>query len=180
MNVQPAKLLVSVCGQDVCLQIKGRANFASGPDFKTLVTELQQRGYRHFVIDMSECQLMDSTFLGLLCGLCLGLREGGNGGAGVEILNPNPRVTELLESLGVISIVKLVVGQREPGEATTTACAPHSREELARASLEAHEALMSLSSENAARFKDVTQFLAEDLKRLKAAADSSAGSSAPG
>jgi anti-sigma B factor antagonist len=177
MSLPPAKILVSVSDRDVCLRITGRANFTSGPDFKTLVTELQQRGFRHFVIDMSECLLMDSTFLGLLCGLGLKLSENGNGDSGVELLNANPRVTELLESLGVMSLVKLVSGDREMTGATMRCCEPHSREETAHTSLEAHQTLMSLSPENVARFKDVAQFLAEDLKRIKAGGAQSEGNS---
>jgi len=38
---------------------------------------------------------------------------------------------------------------------------------LTRTSIEAHQILMALSPENAARFKDVTQFLAEGLKKAK-------------
>jgi anti-sigma B factor antagonist len=170
MSLQPAKLLVCVSDRDVCVRITGRANFTSGPDFKTLVTELHQKGYRHFVIDVSDCLLMDSTFLGLLCGLGLKLSESGNGDSGVELLNANPRVTELIESLGVMSVVKLVSGDRPMTDATACCCEPHSREEVASASLEAHQTLMLLNSENVARFKDVAQFLAEDLKRIKACA----------
>jgi hypothetical protein len=33
--------------------------------------------------------------------------------------------------------------------------------------MEAHETLMALSPENAARFKDVAQFLAEGVKKSK-------------
>ncbi len=42
-------------------------------------------------------------------------------------------------------------------------------EQIARTSLEAHQTLMAMSAENTARFKDVTQFLAEDLKNLEKA-----------
>ncbi len=49
-----------------CIKITGRANFTSSPDFKTLLAELAQKGYKHFIIDLSECMLMDSTFLGIL------------------------------------------------------------------------------------------------------------------
>lgn len=169
MSLQPAKLLVSVSDREVCLRISGRANFTSGPDFRTLVTELHQQGYRRFVIDMSECVLMDSTFLGLLCGLGLKLNETPDGEPGVELLNPNPRVTELLESLGVTSIIKLVSGSLDLAGAQVRPCGPHSPAEMAQTSLEAHQNLMALNPENVARFKDVAQFLAEDLKKLKAA-----------
>jgi hypothetical protein len=42
-------------------------------------------------------------------------------------------------------------------------------EQIARTSLEAHQTLMAMNPENVARFKDVAQFLAEDLKSLEKA-----------
>jgi hypothetical protein len=42
-----------------------------------------------------------------------------------------------------------------------------SKEETTRACLEAHQTLMEVNPANVARFKDVGQFLAEDLKRIK-------------
>lgn len=172
MSLQPAKLLVSVGEREVRLRIAGRANFTCGPDFKNLTTGLLEKGYRRFIIEMSECVLMDSTFLGLLCGLALRLRESGNGSAGVELLNANPRVAELLESLGVTEIIAMGEAPVTAPDAPETAqvcCAEHSRSEMTQTSLDAHQTLRDLNSENAARFKDVVQFLAEDLKRLKSA-----------
>ena len=42
-----------------------------------------------------------------------------------------------------------------------------SREELASACLEAHDVLMRINPENVARFKEVSQFMAQELKKLK-------------
>lgn len=172
MNPQPARLLVRVGDHEVRLRICGRASFTCGPDFKALVSSLHDKGYRRFAIEMSECVLMDSTFLGLLCGLALKLDQSDSRPAGVELINPTPRVVELLETLGVNSLVKLVsdpLPSPPTTEATAHCCEEHSRAELAQTSLEAHQTLMALSPENAAKFKDVAKFLAEDLHRLKAA-----------
>jgi len=49
----------------------------------------------------------------------------------------------------------------------TPAPANPSREEITRTSLEAHQALMAANPDNVPRFKDVTLFLAEDLKNLQ-------------
>ena len=68
MSTPSAKLSVLVCKDFTCVKIAGRANFMSSPDFKTLLTELHQKGYNRFIIDLSECVLMDSTFLGVLAG----------------------------------------------------------------------------------------------------------------
>jgi len=42
-----------------------------------------------------------------------------------------------------------------------------SHEQITRTSLEAHQTLMAMNPENVARFKDVAQFLVEDLKNLE-------------
>ena len=44
---------------------------------------------------------------------------------------------------------------------------PASAVELARTCLKAHQTLIELNPANAQKFKDVAQFLAEDLKRLE-------------
>jgi anti-sigma B factor antagonist len=171
MNTPSAKMLVMVGEQFACIRIIGRANFASSVDFKTLMNELCQKGCDRFVLDLAECVLMDSTFLGVLAGFGLKL-SAGNGGQdrhGIELLNPSARITELLETLGVLHLFRLTQGSftapTQPLEATP---ANATRAELTRTSLEAHQTLMDISPANAARFKDVAQFLAEGLKNPKA------------
>ena len=152
------------------MKIAGRANFACSPDFKTLLSELSQKGYRHFIIDLTECVLMDSTFLGVLAGFGIKLNpDGATADSGIELHNPTTRVSELLENLGTAHLFKLTAGELKlPAEVKS--CTPDSinptHEQITRTSLEAHQTLMAMSAENAARFKDVAQFLAEDLKNL--------------
>ena len=156
-----------------CIRIIGRATFTSSVDFKTLVDDLRQKGCNCFVLDLSECLLMDSTFLGLLAGLGLKLTTG-NGEPvrhGVELVNPSPRITELLETLGVLNLFNITHGTFTPATPTQPLEAiptTPGKAEVTRTCIEAHETLMALSPENAARFKDVTQFLAEGLKKAKA------------
>src|ERR1035437_15493 len=95
-----ANLSVLVGKKFVCVKIAGRANFASSPDFKTLLDELAQKGFERFTLDLTECVLMDSTFLGVLAGF--GLKRNPNGssdGCGIELLNCSPRVPEILQHL---------------------------------------------------------------------------------
>jgi anti-anti-sigma regulatory factor len=165
-------MLVLVGERFVCVKLIGRANFTSSIDFKTLVNELRLKGFNYFVLELSECLLMDSTFLGVLAGF--GLKMNGaaaeQAGQTIELLNPNPRITELLESLGVLHLFKVREGAAPLECVRQLAQAPLSptKEEVTRACLEAHQTLMQISPDNAARFKDVAAFLAEDLKRLRA------------
>ncbi len=174
MNPATAKMLVLVGEKFACIKIAGRANFTSSIDFRTLVDELLQKGYTYFVLDLSECMLMDSTFLGVLTGF--GLKMSGAPanppGPAIELLDPNPRIVDLLESLGVLHLFRLTQGPLAPPEPTEARvhdpCTP-TREEVTRACLEAHRTLMEINPQNASKFKEVALFLAEDLKRLKAA-----------
>ncbi|MDR3458310.1 MAG: STAS domain-containing protein [Verrucomicrobiae bacterium] len=167
----PANLSVLVGKKIACIRIAGRANFASSPDFKTLLSELAGKGYKHFVIDLTDCVLMDSTFLGVLAGFGIKLNpQGAPAERGIELLNATVRVAELLENLGAAHLFRMKTGTLEMPEAVQT-CQPESinptHEQITRTSLEAHQTLMAMNPENVARFKDVAQFLAEDLKSLE-------------
>ena len=156
-----------------CIKIAGRANFASSLDFKTLLNELAQKGYRHFIIDLGQCVLMDSTFLGVLAGFGMKLNpQGATAEHGIELHNATQRVSELLENLGAAHLFKMTSGELQLSadlQANTPESIHATHEQITRTSLEAHLTLMAMNPENVARFKDVTQFLAEDLKSLEKA-----------
>ena len=84
--------------------------------------------------------------------------------------NETKRIIELLDTLGVLHLFKVtqgsvnLPGQAEPREHTP---ASSTKEEVTRTCIEAHQTLMDISPANAAKFKDVAQFLAEGLKKPK-------------
>ena len=173
MSTPTAKMSVLVGEKFACVRIAGRANFTSSIDFRTLIEELRQKGYTYFVLDLSECALMDSTFLGVLAGFGLKLSKQPSGSdidrSAIELLNPNARILELLESLGVLHLFTVAQGIPEVGCSQPQEHTPlkPNKEEITRACLEAHRTLMEINPQNAAKFKDVTAFLSEDLKRSK-------------
>jgi anti-sigma B factor antagonist len=171
MPTSSAKLLVLVGREFACVKVSGRANFSFSPDFKVLLAGLAQKGYSHFIIDLSECVLMDSTFLGVLAGFGLKMNQGAAPNQrGIELSNPNARITELLENLGALPLFKIITGPLPfPDDVQTSAPEPANptHEEITRTCLEAHKILMTVNPDNVARFKEVTQFLAEDLENLK-------------
>jgi len=172
MSPPSARLLVLVGEKFVCIKLTGRANFSSSIDFKTLVNELMRKGYTFFVMDLSECVLMDSTFLGVLAGFGLKMNAARKDQTcpAIELLNPNARITELLESLGVLHLFELAQGPitlPEPTETRVHDPVNPTREEVTRACLEAHRTLMEINPQNVSKFKEVAQFLADDLKKLK-------------
>lgn len=171
MSNGPANLSVWVGDQYVCIRIVGRASFQCSVDFKTLIMGLWQKGHRRFVLDVSECQLMDSTFLGVLAGLGLKFQErNGSTPASIELLNPSPRISDLLENLGIAHLFQVAQGAN-PKTDSLHQVEPMTRlvdrKETTRTCLEAHRTLMDVNPANVAKFKDVTRFLEEDLKQME-------------
>ena len=165
-------MMVAVSDQVVFIKINGKGDFNLSLDLKKLFVELRQHGYRRFVLEVCSCAMMDSTFLGMLADIALKFCDASNPqGFPLELINPNPRIAETLENLGVAHLFKITYCPDSPKVdyqplATT---ADKSKVEVTRNCLEAHMTLMGLKPENVQKFKDVAQFLAEDLKRLESA-----------
>ena len=173
MGAPSGKILVSVGEQCACIKLVGKANCTSSPEFKTLFDELWKKGCLHFVLDLGECAFMDSTFLGILAwsGLKANTPQPDKIERTLELYNPTATIAELIESLGVLHLFKVTQGQVAPldkAETREIVLPSPSSEACKRASLEAHQLLIELNPANAAKFKDVVAFLAEDLKKLKA------------
>lgn len=166
-------LLAARVGDTVCVKISGRANFASSVDFKRLVHESRARGAQRFIVDLAACPIMDSTFLGVLASL--GTRLCADDlppdQRPIELLNPSPKVADLIDNLGVLQCFRVVQGKDLENLCyTAVESANASKLELSRNCLEAHQVLMDLNPENAAKFKDVAKFFAEDVAKQEAEA----------
>ena len=113
---------------------------------------------------------MDSTFIGLLTGFGMQLPPGEN--AGLSLHHMSDRVKGLLANLGVSQL--FINCSSDNGipenlvDSPATQCG-HSQVEIQETCLKAHQTLMAANEENVARFKDVTKFLEEDLKKAQEA-----------
>jgi len=165
-NTALAKITIWAGDNFACIKIAGRADLHSSIDFKNLVNELRSRNCSQLILELSDCPLMDSTFLGVLSGF--GLRVGGEqGGEKISLLNPNARIADLLETLGVLHLFRVENGPlpqpagAEPRDLTTST---PSKRDLTGTCLEAHETLMKIDPANVPKFKEVAQFMAEKLR----------------
>src|ERR1039458_7055243 len=146
MSTFSAKLLVLVGNDFACVKISGRANFSFSPDFKVLLAGLAQKGYGHFIIDLSECVLMDSTFLGVLAGFGLKMNQAAaSNQRGIELFNPNARVTEFIRGQGVLVLFRISTGALQLPDDVET-CMPEpshpTQGQITRTSPGAHQTLM--------------------------------------
>lgn len=144
---------VGLAGPAAWVRIDGRGTFQNSAGLKEFAAAMQRRGVREFVIDLKDCELMDSTFLGTLTGLALGLGTGGR----LTVVRANARNRDIMQNLGLdrIFAVEDTLPEPAPGHLENAEPVAARRETI----LEAHENLVAANPENAIRFKDVLEFL---------------------
>ncbi len=173
-TVNPNPSILVGCNQKVvCIRVQGKGSFQNSTGIKQFATAMIHRGHRNFVVDLADCPVMDSTFMGTLTGVALRLREIGQGE--VHVINSNARNTDLLAGLGLDQILSLDggldTGSFDPLADDFPAEAPLTPEQAAdkRATTEtmiaAHQALVDADPENFGKFKDVIDYLKQDIQQ---------------
>jgi anti-sigma B factor antagonist len=161
MNVQPS-ILVGTANRTVWVRVEGKGSFLNSTGLKEFAKEMINRGFREFAIDLMNCTVMDSTFMGTLAGIALRLRELGQGN--LRVTNLNERNSDLLSNLGLDQLFVIEARNSAPAEAQTPlAAAAPDKTAQAQTMLEAHEACVEANEANAAKFKDVLEYLKQDL-----------------
>ena len=149
------------------VRVQGRGSFQNSPGLKDFARRMIGRGRCDFSVDLAGCPVMDSTFMGTLAGIALRLREVGTGS--LEVVRANERNSELLRNLGLDQLFTIRdradTGGSAPAQLAETPGEPPGSDKAAaaRTMLEAHQALVEASPENLTRFKDVLDYLKQDL-----------------
>lgn len=176
MNTPPS-ILVGTTDRTVWVRVEGKGSFLNSTGLKEFAKEMTNRGYREFVVDLRGCPVMDSTFMGTLAFVALRLTKLGD--RRLQVVNVNERNRDLLCNLGLDQLFDLEGGAGPAGQFATKdggpgpvqpamqeikADAPDDKKTRAETMLEAHEAVVEANPANAAKFKDVLEFLKQDLK----------------
>jgi anti-sigma B factor antagonist len=162
-----SSIQVGVSGATVWVKVEGKGSFLNSGNLKEFAREMLDRGYREFVVDLADCAMMDSTFMGTMASVALRLRELGHGH--LHVVHCGARSLQLLSGLGLDQIFDIHANGARPPECgaleqSPTAQSPERRKkEQTETMLAAHEALCEAAPENILRFKDVLDFLRQDL-----------------
>ena len=168
--VNPNSSILVGCNQKVvCIRVQGKGSFQNSTGIKQFATAMIHRGHRNFVVDLADCPVMDSTFMGTLTGVALRLREIGQGE--VHVINSNARNTDLLAGLGLDQILSLDSasadeGMYHPIDEDTLALSPEQaadKKATTETMIAAHQALVDADPENFCKFKDVIDYLKQDI-----------------
>ena len=163
-----SSILVGVNGPAVWVRVEGKGNFLNSGSLKEFAQEMVNRGFREFVVDLEHCAMMDSTFMGTLAAVALRLRELGQGH--LHVVHCGERSRELLSGLGLDQIFDIRSNGATPPECreVNENSAAARKKETTETMLEAHQALCDAAPENLSRFKDVLEYLKQDLHQTTA------------
>jgi len=164
---QPVKaaseILVSCADRIVWIRVEGIGSSTNSTALKDFAKEVIDRGAREFIVDLSNCPVMDSTFMGTLAGISLRLRELGEGS--LYVVNLNERNAESVCSLGLDHLLNVRVSAAKEDWQALRIQLKEDRTARAQTMLEAHEALIKAVPENLPKFKDVIQYLEERRRK---------------
>jgi anti-sigma B factor antagonist len=167
-----SSIQVGVNGPAVWVRVEGKGSFLNSGNLKEFAQEMVNRGYREFIIDLENCAMMDSTFMGTMAGVALRLKELGHGH--LHVVHCGVRSHELLTGLGLDQIFEIHTNGASAPECDLLKNEPLSsadaqKREQAKTMLEAHQALCDAAPANFSRFKDVLDYLKQDLHHETAA-----------
>jgi anti-sigma B factor antagonist len=159
VNTVPS-ILVGTADRTVLVRVEGKGTFLNSTGLKEFAKEMTNRGFRNFVVDLKNCPVMDSTFMGILAFVAMRLRKLGSGE--MTAINLNERNRDLLCNLGLDQLFTIAVAEELPC-AQPLPADPADKRTQKQTMLEAHEAVIAANPENAAKFKDVLEYLKQDL-----------------
>lgn len=165
MGLNPARISMASEPPRAVVRIVGRAAVERARDFDGAIRALVGQGVRDVYLNLAECPLLDSTFSGTVAMLAEERKEAGPL-VSFTLVAAKSRIVDGLANLEVLPLVKVA----EPGVVTGISAgevevplAKTNRLEAGQFCLRAHRALMALSAENRARFKELESMLAAEI-----------------
>ena len=133
------------------IRLIGRTTFALSHSFSEYGMAVVER-VNHISIDLSHCESMDSTIMGVMAKIGLAARQKG---AVAQVVNADERLQKQLNSLGLTRI--LGFSHTESGDNEWVSLCQASVDSMPKGAtqetiLEAHETLMDIDPENIPKF----------------------------
>ena len=157
------RIYVAAGGDVIYGRIQGLGNRQNCYALRDYVREARTRGFRRVLMDLHDCDGLDSTFIGVIIEIVVGDGEGA--GLSVLLANANARVRRSLEDVGVHRVVSMP-DEAFPDPGLRLRCLPNppvSPRDQARLVLGAHRRLLELDPTNEEKFGALVDLLAREL-----------------
>lgn len=155
----PSHLTVGRTSTGYLIALEGKGTLFQSPSFQELVDRCLREEASTLVVDLTDCEYLDSTFLG--CLVSLHRRHNSGGRVCMEIHAPGGVRDALLRSSHLDRFFAFATGTPEIlGEATSVDMSRPDRDVLGRHVEEAHRRLAELGGDDAAAFGRIAQSVA--------------------
>jgi anti-anti-sigma regulatory factor len=164
------RILVGDVGDAFWLFVDGKGDFQNAVQVKKACQSAFGQGRKHLVVDLQACLGMDSTFMGTLTSLAI--KSKGVEGGSMCVLNADAKNQNLLVTLGLDQVLEVDVEgkswqiERKRVLHSLALCreqAAAGKEEQSKHVLECHQQLAEINEENRLKFKDVIQFIEQEI-----------------
>ena len=157
MSEERSGIQVGEQGGVILVRIEGKGTHLNSHLLKQYFLQCLNENHRFFKIDLSNCTYMDSTFLGMLAGIGIKVKE--RSFSPIKLINAIERVRSMFESLGIDSLFEIIQKDHSSAPLNHLQGAEINEETRSREMLEAHEKLVEISPSNEAKFRDVIGLL---------------------
>ena len=158
-----AKVKIALSKNTAWIKVVGRGTFQNSHPIKKWLLQKIEEGFNYIFIDLSECISMDSTFMGVIAGMAIILKDNHN--TTLTLINVNSHNLNLLSTLGIDKFLNIISRKEiKPESLESIGDKRVSKKKLAKNMLSAHETLMSISEENKIKFQDVYEFLQKEIE----------------
>ncbi len=144
------------------IKVIGRATFNLAPDLKNFIERQMEKKLQDFFIDLKDCECMDSTFVGVITSLAI--KYSTDNGNYIKLFNLSEHLIKILNTLGLLNVLCIFNTASDEGVSFTEAeKTGASKKELTETMLEAHETLSAINEKNALEFKNVVDYLRQEV-----------------
>jgi anti-anti-sigma factor len=94
-----SRILIAFTDNRGFVKIEGEGTFQNAGSLKRALMNTLEKGAKEFIIDLGDCELLDSTMLGIILGF--GLKCRGLQGISIHVVKANDEVRALFKNLGL-------------------------------------------------------------------------------
>ena len=168
------KILVTVNGDTAFIKVEGKGTYNVAPELKKFCFDQISRGVCNVILDMDDCATMDSTFMGVMAGIAMRLRDLQE--HTFMVINLTPKTKDLLEVLGLSNLIDCYLKEEVAGEVSDKlsdqdnfdggeALNPaKDKAATAKVMLKAHQDLIKADNNNQLKFENVINYLSKEVE----------------
>lgn len=147
--------------QTILARVEGWGRMTHGLPLRRFAEQALAAGATSLLMDLRDCDYMDSTFLGTLIFLKRTIDARGKGTC--ALVSPSPACRQLLQKMGLTAIFPVVSESELPaGDWTVLIAAPTDLEAFKCNVVQAHQELAALPGPAGEAFREVARCLTQD------------------